>query len=60
MDAVIDWLIEAGLDISHKGNHYDHWKGAIMVDMPISMAEKLCMSNPYFTSKKEILTGYSS
>lgn len=46
VNTVIDWLLEAGLDVSHD-KHYNHWKGAILIDMPISVAEKLCESRAF-------------
>lgn len=42
MDTVIEWLKAAGLDV-HYDKHYDHWKGAVVVDMPIYKAEELRM-----------------
>lgn len=40
VDTVIEWLRAAGLDVHHH-KHYDHWKGAVIVNMPIYEAEKL-------------------
>lgn len=40
VDDVLEWLLDAGIDVSRSGN-YDEFKGAITVKMPMSTAEEL-------------------
>lgn len=40
VDEVLDWLLDAGIDVSRSGN-YDEFKGAIQVKLPISDIEEL-------------------
>ncbi|KAF9520163.1 hypothetical protein BS47DRAFT_1336132 [Hydnum rufescens UP504] len=39
IDIVLDWLRSEGHDVDH--SHYNHWKAAVVVPMPIHKAENL-------------------
>jgi tripeptidyl-peptidase I len=41
IDIVLDWLRSEGHDVDH--SHYNHWKAAVVVPMPIHKAENLRM-----------------
>lgn len=40
MEDVLAWLLEAGIEVS-KSDNYDEFKGAIQVEIPMSVAEDL-------------------
>lgn len=52
---IVDWLADAGLNVSHN-QHYDHWKGALVVNMTVLQAEELLKTTYSFYEHGPSLT----